>query len=298
MFSNKKMTIAVFLVIIFFIYVGVGTMRRSMPFQEIVPLDKGIAVINAANWYQDDFTITLKSHDNPDVTQEYNDAGLCLFPNLINNQTYSVIIKRTDIKGRLLYKNYVKEVVPNVSGSTYVVLVGASIGKAWGFEHIPERTSLGENVVLGNRTIYEFSKRSEIDKLVDLPISVKSVIIKECASYFPRDMETSKAQVESWVETLRSKGITPVLATVVPVTKEHDKEHPKKFDSIIEYNDFIRRYAYRENIAVLDLEKTLRISDTERHLRPDYAQEDGLHIVKKAYMELDKIAVDLINNLK
>jgi len=46
------------------------------------------------------------------------------------------------------------------------------------------------------------------------------------------------------------------------------------------------------------LEKAVRISDTDRHLREEYAQPDGSHLVKKAYDEaLDKIAVQLIKEL-
>ncbi len=271
------------------------TIRRNLPFQEIIPLDKGIAVINAARWYNDKLSIALKSGNGKSITGKYDQDGFCIFKNLDNGTDYTVEIKRTDLKGSILYKKKLAMISPKKDGVEYLVLVGASVGKSWSFDKLTERNKLVPNIVLGNRTQYDFDKSSSIDALIKTPVPVTGVIIKECAAYFPRDIEQSKKMIKTWIGKLRSAGIAPILATVVPVTKEHDTGHPKRCDSIWEFNDFIRRYAFREKIPILDLEKALRISEQDRHLRDEYAQPDGLHLVKKAYDEaLDGLVSTLL----
>jgi hypothetical protein len=48
---------------------------------------------------------------------------------------------------------------------------------------------------------------------------------------------------------------------------------------------------------VLGLEKAVRISDMDDHLKNEYAQLDGLHLMRKAYDEaLDRIVLPVINS--
>jgi hypothetical protein len=48
---------------------------------------------------------------------------------------------------------------------------------------------------------------------------------------------------------------------------------------------------------VLDLEKAVRISDMDHHLKNEYTQSDGLHLMKKAYDEaLDGIVLPMIKS--
>jgi len=198
----------------------------------------------------------------------------------------------------LLYKKLKKQVIPKPGEIKYLALVGASVGKAWNFPHLVDRYNLGENIVLGYRCKYDFDKSAELNTLLKAPFPVSGIIIKECSAYFPRELKPSEERIKAWVKGIRSHGITPILATVVPVTRERDKASPGKFQSILAFNDFIRDYAAKEHLPVLDLERAVSISDTDRHLREEYAQPDGSHLVKKAYDEaLDKIAVELIKNI-
>jgi hypothetical protein len=88
------------------------------------------------------------------------------------------------------------------------------------------------------------------------------------------------------------------LATVVPVTTAHDESHPGRFESILDFNDLIKKYAHDEGIAVLDLESAVRANDNDRHLKQTFAQPDGNHLLDKAYIEaLDKIGFELIEKL-
>ena len=48
---------------------------------------------------------------------------------------------------------------------------------------------------------------------------------------------------------------------------------------------------------VLGLEKAVRMSDMDRRLRNEYAQSDGLHLLRKAYDDaLDGIVLPMINS--
>ena len=269
------------------------SMKKDLPFQEIIPLNNGICVINAGEWFNESLQITLFSNNKKVAGKNYDKQGICLFKGLDNGSSYTIKIGRTDLKGRLLYKKFKKKITPKKV--KYFILVGASVGRSWAFDKLTERIDFGQGVVFGNRTKYDFDKSSFISALVKTPVPVTGVIIKECAAYFPRDLEPGNKMIMTWVDQLRGEGIAPILATVVPVTQAHDKNHPKRYNSILEFNDFIRQYAGKQKILVLDLEKAVRISEKDRHLREDYAQPDGLHLVKKAYDEaLDGLVVPLL----
>lgn len=278
-------------------YAGLSK-RRDLPFQEIVPLDQRIAVINAGKWYNNSMTVALFQDGTKKQVKGFNENGACIFENLTNNEPYTIKINRTDIKGVILYKNKKSVITPKANNSKYIVLVGASVGKSWDFPGLIQRIQTDNNIVLGFRTIYDFDKSKEIDILASMPEIVSSVIIKECAAYFPRDLEKSKQDIASWVKTLQSAGIKTALATVVPVTGELDKNAPEKFESIVKFNDFVRQYAERKKLEILDLEKALRISPTDRHLKDEFARADGYHLVPKAYdQELDMLAQSFLKGM-
>ena len=54
-------TVAVIVIII--VLVGLSK-RRELPFQEIIPLNRGIAVINAGKWYNESLQISLMENGN------------------------------------------------------------------------------------------------------------------------------------------------------------------------------------------------------------------------------------------
>ena len=271
------------------------SMRKEIPSQEIVPLDKGIAVVSGASDLIPKLQIALYSDDGISKRMIYDDRGICLFSGLSNQKKYTVEVRRTDLKGMLLYRNTKVRITPRAKGAKYFILVGASVGKAWKIENLPVRLNLGDQIVFGNRTKYDFDKSSEIESLLKISIPISGVIIKECAAYFPRNLDPSQKLIKKWVKELRSHHLTPILATTVPVTRDHSKRNPGKFESILEFNDFIVDFSSRENIIILDLEKAVRISNQDRHLKDEYAQADGLHLVQKAYDEaLDMIILPVI----
>ena len=290
-------TVTVIIIVAILGWKGLG-MRKEIPSQEVVPLNNAIAIISGESGYLAD-RLKLKIHTDSGKSEAmvYDKKGVCLIEGLSNQKQYTIEINRSDLKGMILYKPLTIEVTPREKGSKYFILVGASVGKAWKFDEIPNRMKWGNNIVLGYRTKYNFDKSDMVKSIVALPVPVTGVIIKECAAYFPRDIEQSQKAIKEWVTLLASNQITPILATVVPVTQKHDSKYPGRFASILAFNHFIREYASREGISVLDLEKALRISDQDWHLRTEYAQPDGLHLLRKAYAEvLDGIVLPIINS--
>ena len=296
---NKKNKYSLLLLIcLTVIAIGAG-MRKEVGRQEIIPLDKRIAIINGESEYLND-KLSIKLTGN-DLSHELkmNSDGYCSFDNLKNGETYTLTIRRHDLIGRLKYKPYVRKVTPDSSGVEYVVLVGASIGQGWHFDKIPERLKFPDNVIFGNRTIYEFDKGRAIASLANLPVPVSAVIIKQCSAYFPRELNKAKENVVSWIEQLAKAGIKPVLATIVPVTKGKSAKAPDKFKSLLAYNDFVRDYGRKKNIQILDLEASLRIGSKDRHMQDKYAIDDGVHLKPIAYHEaLDGLVVPLLKRLK
>lgn len=156
-----------------------------------------------------------------------------------------------------------------------VALVGASVADHWNVEvRYP---------CVAVRTVYSFDKSAEIDRLLAEAPRPDAIIVKECAAYFPLELEGATAQVRSWVDRIRAAGVAPILATVVPVTRRHAGWKPGRLEGILEYNDWLRSYAAGASIPLLDLERALRRSDDDRHLDERWATRDGLHLRRIAY---------------
>ncbi|MDH4188387.1 MAG: hypothetical protein OEV08_15465 [Nitrospira sp.] len=183
--------------------------------------------------------------------------------------------------------------------SKSIVLVGASIGKAWHFEKLGERAHLS-GYRFGYQGVYDFDKGQIISQLVNDSSKPDVVLIKECATYFPGNTEQYQQQVMSWVEALQKAGIQPVLVTTAPLAeptafpsraKTYIKQQlgmPVPYDSITSYNDWLKEYALRKNIPLFDLESVLRRNESERWLKPEYNSGDGLHLNDAAYTVMDR----------
>jgi len=283
-----KWSLLLFTVIIIAVLIFLGQKRKDLPFQEIVSFDKSIGIINDRNWYISDIDIYVSSKkNNIPIQYKYNENGYCIISNLINNQKYTIQLARTDLKGRLLYRKKTVTVTPKKISDKYIILIGASVGSGWNYDRITDRIQLLENMVFGFRPHYFFDKGLVVRSIINLPLPVYSVIIKECSAYFPRNTDDSIMLVRKWVAQLKKKKILPVLATVVPVTEKQDRLSPGKLESLLRYNDALKQFAVSQKIPILDLEKTLRVSAENRHLRQEYAQHDGTHLTPPGYSALD-----------
>ena len=180
-----------------------------------------------------------------------------------------------------------------------VVLVGASIGKAWHFEDLGRRSNLPgySFAYLGKNA---FDKGALIQELVAEKERPAFVLIKECASYFWSDTSNYRQSLMAWVGQLRAAGIEPVLVTTAPVSEpegviprakiavKHLLGRPEVQTDLTAYNDWLRQYAHQERLPLFDLEAVVRISSDDKHLRRDYDSGDGLHLSNAAYHALDR----------
>lgn len=211
----------------------------------------------------------------------------------------------------------VTENTENDSGNK-VLIIGASITEDWDISNLPTRVN-NYTYSFDHVTDYTADKSETISKLLTQNSKrPDAIVFKQCAAYFdanvsnyePTEVNKYKKYIESWVKKSRDKGIQPVLATVVPITEEMPawpktkrfiKERILRWDvpldnrqarqqALMVYNDWLREYAKQNNVLILDLEKPLRISKSNRYLDPKYTT-DGLHINKEGYKQLDKIVI-------
>lgn len=194
-----------------------------------------------------------------------------------------------------------------------VLLLGASVGKHWNFSEWPERMNM-DGYYFEMLPVYTFDKTQGLEEILMRPkrkfrpsrTYLKSllkpaprkpdvIIIKECAAYFPGDIENYKKLMRSWVNKSIEYDIKPVLATVVPITEAHSHTKKDRLKRLLEFNDWLRQYANDKNLYCLDLEKALRTNEQQRYLRSDLAVQDGMHLNPKAYQILDNLVLE---NLK
>lgn len=199
----------------------------------------------------------------------------------------------------------------------HVVLLGASVGRAWDIQALPERTGIANcdfRYVPGGG----FDKTNALHEiLLEEASRPDAIIIKECAAYFPGDFDRYKVLVKDWVDLCKKKDVIPILATVVPVTRLHafkkifidiikgrgllNDGNPfahNRNAAIIAYNDWIKNYAAANGLSVLDMESAVVYSQENRFLREDFAKVDGLHLNANAYERLDEMAVSTVNKTK
>jgi hypothetical protein len=191
----------------------------------------------------------------------------------------------------------------------HVVLIGASIGQEWNLPELPGRLRFS-GYEFEALQAWQFDKSEKVDETLirparkfhltpsyfkgffrDSPKPADVVILKECASYFPEDTSREQKQklLMQWVREVREKNIKVMVATVVPVTKKLEASEPAQQRSLLAYNDWLRDYARKESIPVLDLEAALRPNERERYLPEDLSIGDGKHLNRKAYDILDGV---------
>ena len=240
----------------------------------------------------------------------------------------------------------------------HVVLLGASVGKAWNIESLPKRISQlnpsnstnpsnptnssnptnpsnssnptnptnpsnpknPSNPTNPTNSInyrfeyigeYQFDKSKALQQILQRKENKPHVIfIKECAAYFPGNLPQYEELMKGWVIRCKETGVIPIPTTVVPVIKDLPLKtrlkdlikwvigrptqgaiHTLRLKEILLYNDWIKSYARKEGLIVLDLEAPLHIDNENRSLRLDLHSGDGLHLNEKAYAILDKIVI-------
>lgn len=189
-----------------------------------------------------------------------------------------------------------------------VVLIGASIGEAWDLPELPRRTH-SAGYQFEALQAWQFDKSDVLNEVLmrperkfkltrtyfkgffkPSPQPADVIVMKECSAYFPRDLPMHDKQklIDRWVHLIKGRNIKPVLATSVPVTKARAAAEPGKQQGVLAFNDWVREYARKNGVVLLDLEAATRTDSRDRYLRDDFAVADGSHLNRKAYDVLDK----------
>lgn len=66
---------------------------------------------------------------------------------------------------------------------------------------------------------------------------------------------------------------------------------------VLEYNDWVLKYAADTSIPLLDLERAAHVLAQHRRLRPDYHSGDGLHLNANGYRALDDELVVTVRSI-
>lgn len=274
--------------LIFIVLSGTFVMKKNMPYEfDLVPRDSAICIFCTTTWSSNDFIVIIENQKKEKFKKLLSgDKKFVRFDGLENSCGYSVKIYRNDFIGKFRYKSSNFFITPENTFNRYVVLVGASVGKSWNLNELHLRKNTKNNIYFGYRGKYDFDKSDVIHSLISNELKPNAVIIKECAKYFPRDIDSSLKLVDEWVASLKSNGIVPILATVVPVTSEHDKQNDNLMNSINEYNNALRSYSSDKNVSIIDLQSILSDGFEKNYLNPLYASEDGLHLNSMAYSDV------------
>jgi lysophospholipase L1-like esterase len=218
-----------------------------------------------------------------------------------------------------------KIMAENKHSPRHVLLLGASVGNAWDFPDLSTRLN-NNSYKFEFIAKYEPNKSDLVQKAIERTENKPDIIIiKQCAAYVradsnkydPNYVKRYKKLADQWVKQIRQAEITPVLATVVPVTekmtiwvktkrfiKKHilrKKVYPYysniRLEGIIDYNDWVKDYSEKNGIPVLNFEDGLHVSNSIRYLNPEYST-DGLHLNKKAYTQLDRITMQTLEKIR
>ena len=159
-----------------------------------------------------------------------------------------------------------------------IVFIGASITRQWMIDiRFP---------FIRVRDIYKFDKTEAIEEILSSIKPPDIVFLKECAAYFPGDLDKYRSMVRNWCDKLQKSNIRVVLVTVVPVTESHSRKNPGRIEGIWKFNDWLREITSNSDIKLMDFELALSISKDKRFLNPGYAQKDGLHLNRTAYRKV------------
>lgn len=191
--------------------------------------------------------------------------------------------------------------VPRIADAKRFVLVGASVGKGWNLPAFPERMHL-PGMSFDYVGVFAFDKSQALDALLADPSRrPDAVFLKECAAYFPGDLEQYQTLMRGWIAASRRAGVLPIPVTVAPVTAGDSRWVQLKTiikarvlgrldrnGQIEAYNDWLRQLAAEQQLPILDVEAALRVSASDRSLRTDLTSGDGLHLNPQGYALLDR----------
>lgn len=197
--------------------------------------------------------------------------------------------------------------LPPGTTSSSIVIIGASYARGW------QPTTLAglkvTNKGAGGEETIQIHSRFPQDVIATKPRAVIiwgfiNDIFRSQPQQLEKKLEVSKKNIMAMVDAARRNKIVPILATEVTIrgpgsvmdsmiTWLGDLLGKRSYQSkinehVISMNSWLREYAEREKIAVLDFQPVL--ADDRGYRKKEYASEDGSHLSPAAYTVLTNYA--------
>lgn len=268
-------------------------LRKDMPYEfHIANINGDLFIHNKTIWNNRSLTVKFKIADKNGSTVLDGQSNTALIKGVSDGSSLQLRISRSDLKGKLIYKPFIFSGKVPQHKKKYIVFIGASIGRDWHLEELPNRQPSLHDTDIIYWPEYKFDKKKIIEHVLKIPIKPELLLLKECAAYFPRGEKESIKELKRWFGLLEESDIKSVAVTTVPVTNNHDPgKYVGRAESIAHYNKLLRQAEFDlfDIATVLASEKT-----AEQSLAMQYAVADGLHLNDKAYHILDQTLVDYL----
>lgn len=190
-----------------------------------------------------------------------------------------------------------------------IVYIEASTANRWKLGEFGARVK-DERYRIVTMVQYDFDKTAQVEKaLGERGRKPDLIVIQECSVYFPGDLAGYRASYQSWIRQVKQAGAKVAIATTVPPAKSQGfSEDAKRFikesilgregqlAQVVKFNDWLRQLAQDEKVPLLDIEAALRISESDRNMRPEFDDGDGIHINRAAYDMLDQKLLQFLSD--
>ena len=189
-----------------------------------------------------------------------------------------------------------------------LVILGASYAKSWGTPPLPGYTVINRGV--GGEQTGQMRARFQADVIEAQPAAVliwghiNNITQSNLAGAAPERVATilsaARSDYAAMVGAARGAGISVILATEIPLAEPAGllneiraligrflgrQSYSDKVNAHVrELNAFLRQFAAREKLRVLDFEKVLAPDGGAR--RPEYATDDLSHVTPAGYEAL------------
>jgi lysophospholipase L1-like esterase len=191
-----------------------------------------------------------------------------------------------------------------------VVVLGASYARDWSLQL---QTAPVLNVGREGQQSWELLARLEADVLASAPRAVLiwgyiNDIFRSPRASVTAASDRARESVTRMVELARAAGVEPMLATEVTIRPQDTwreraagvvadvlgrTSYQDYINShVVSLNQWLRGFARREQVLLLDFEKVLAGDDGLRRL--EYAREDGSHISGDGYAALTAYAAPIL----
>ena len=199
------------------------------------------------------------------------------------------------------------EALDEAAAEPTLVIIGASYARGWTVDRLAGMRVLNRGV--GGEQSHEVLARFERDALALGPDAVLIWGYINDIHNGPRDdpdgvRQRARASIEAMVNASRERGIRPILTTELTVRGDsgwiseakhlvgrllgRESYQDRVNQQVLQLNDWLRAYAQREGIVLLDAQPVL--SDESGVRKRDFAKEDGSHLTPAAYAELTRYA--------